>query len=166
MGCHEYSESVSPSPWTESCHECVPVINPSRRLFLTTALWVPIIAFEVLLHFDSNVWSPSVFNWEQFLTMHVLAFGALAYIAFAAWTTRRLSRTTEQQIVKKIWCAPLIFIPFYATPWVIGGLGLLLFGQLSGLVMMVAWVAFLPYLLVVGYVISGLTVALYRTFYS
>ncbi|MBK5414124.1 hypothetical protein [Pseudomonas sp. TH31] len=56
--------------------------------------------------------------------------------------------------------------PFYATPWVIGGLGLLLFGQLSGLVMMVAWVAFLPYLLVVGYVISGLTVALYRTFYS
>jgi len=27
-----------------------------------------------------------------------------------------------------IWLAPLTFIPFYAAPWVISGLGLLLFG--------------------------------------
>lgn len=142
------------------------MISLNRRLFLGAALWVPIIAFEVLVYLESTVGFPKAFNWEQFLTMQGLWFGALAYIVFAAWATRRLSRTTEQQIVKKIWCAPLMFIPFYAAPWVIGGLGLLLFGQLSGLGMMVMWVAFLPYLLGVGYVISGLTVALYRTFYS
>lgn len=142
------------------------MISLNRRLFLGAALWVPIIAFEVLIYLESTVWNPTAFNWEQFLTIHVLWFGSLAYIVFAAWATRKLSRTTEQQIVKKIWCAPLMFIPFYAAPWVISGLGLLLFGQLSGLGMMVMWVAFLPYLLVVGYVISGLTVALYRTFYS
>lgn len=142
------------------------MISLNRRLFLGAALWVPIIAFEVLIYLESTVWFPKAFDWKQFLTMQGLWFGALAYIVFAAWATRKLSRTTEQQIVKKIWCAPLMFIPFYAAPWVIGGLGLLLFGQLSGLGMMVMWVAFLPYLLGVGYVISGLTVALYRTFYS
>lgn len=142
------------------------MISLSRRLFLGAALWVPIIAFEVLIYLESTVWFPTAFNWEQFLTIHVLWFGALAYIAFAAWATRRLSRTTEQQIVKKIWCAPLMFIPFYAAPWVIGGLGFLLFGHLAGLGMIVMWVVFLPYLLVVGYIISGLTVALYRTFFS
>lgn len=47
-----------------------------------------------------------------------------------------------------------------------GGLGFLLFGQLAGLGLMVMWVALLPYLLVAGYVVAGLTVALYRTFYS
>ncbi|MHC8397710.1 hypothetical protein ACYZT8_29330 [Pseudomonas sp. LB3P93] len=142
------------------------MISLGRRLFLTAALWVPIVAFEVLMYLESTVWYPRVFDWKQFLTIHVLGFGALAYIAFAAWATRGLSRATEQQIVKKIWCAPLMFIPFYAVPWMIGGLGLLLFGQLGGLVMMVVWVVFLPYLLISGYVISGLTVALYRTFFS
>lgn len=142
------------------------MISLGRRLFLTAALWVPIVAFEVLMYLDSAVWYPKVVDWKQFLMIHVLGFGALAYIAFAAWATRALSRTTEEQIVKKVWRAPLMFIPFYAAPWVIGGLGFLLFGELAGLVMMVVWVVFLPYLLVVGYVISGLTVALYRTFFS
>jgi hypothetical protein len=137
------------------------MISRSRRLFLTAALWVPIILFELLAYLE-----PGVYDWKQFLMMHVLGFGALAYIVFAAWASRALSQVTEHQIVKKIWLAPLTFIPFYAAPWVIGGLGLVLFGELSGLVMTVAWVVFLPYLLVVGYVISGLTVALYRTFYS
>nr|WP_306660429.1 hypothetical protein [Pseudomonas nunensis] len=98
--------------------------------------------------------------------IHVLSFGVPAYIVFAAWQTRALSKVAEQQVLKKILCAPLTFIPFYAAPWVIGGLGLLLFGQLAGLGLMVMWVAMLPYLLVAGYVISVLTAALYWTFYS
>lgn len=69
---------------------------------------------------------------------------------------------SEQQVVKKILLAPLMFI-FYAAPWVIGGLGLLLSGQVVGLGVMVMWVALLPYLLIACYAISGLTVAFYTT---
>jgi len=74
-----------------------------------------------------------------------------------------LSKVSEQQVVKKILLAPLMFIPFYAAPWVIGGLGLLLSGQVVGLGVMVMWVALLPYLLIACYAISGLTVAFYTT---
>ncbi|MHC8384655.1 hypothetical protein [Pseudomonas sp. LB3P14] len=62
--------------------------------------------------------------------------------------------------------APLTFIPFYAVPWVICGLALVLLGNLAGFPMMFGWLAFLPYLLIAGYVVSGLTVALYRTVFS
>ncbi|WP_223490247.1 hypothetical protein [Pseudomonas sp. A-RE-19] len=132
---------------------------------MKVALWTPVVVFVVLMILDWASGNSGVLDWKQFLMFHVLAFGVPAYIAFAAWATRALSRTTEEQIVKKIWRAPLMFIPFYATPWVVGGLGFLLFGQLAGLGLMVMWVALLPYLLVAGYVVAGLSVALYRTFF-
>lgn len=68
--------------------------------------------------------------------------------------------TTDSE---KIRCAPLTFIPFYAAPWLIGSLMLLLFGQLDGFGLMVMWVALLPYLFLAGYVVSSLTVVHYRT---
>lgn len=100
------------------------------------------------------------------LLIYVLTFGIPAYIAFALWATPALSGKTEQQILKRIWFAPLTFIPFYAVPWVIYGLANVLLGDLVGFALMFTWLAFLPYLLIAGYVVSGLTVALYRTFYS
>lgn len=141
------------------------MISLSRRLFLGIALWVPIVALVALMIFDWAAGHSAVFDWQQFLMMNVLSFGVPAYVVFAAWQTRVLSKLTEQQVVKKILLAPLMFIPFYAAPWVIGGLGLLLTGRLVGLGVMVMWVALLPYLLIAGYVIAGLTAALYTTFF-
>ncbi|PKH23096.1 hypothetical protein BI292_14525 [Pseudomonas sp. 43NM1] len=135
-------------------------------LFFRVALWFPLAALLILMLVEHGSGDGADLDFHQFLLIYVLSFGIPAYITFALWATRALSGISEQQIVKKIWCAPLMFIPFYAAPWVIGGLGFLLFGHLAGLGMMVMWVVFLPYLLVAGYVISGLTVAFYRTVFS
>jgi hypothetical protein len=108
----------------------------------------------------------AVLDLQQMLLIYVLTFGIPAYIAFALWAMRALNGKTEQQILKSVWRAPLTFIPFYAVPWVIYGLAHVLLGSLAGFSMMVGWLAFLPYLLIAGYVVSGLTVALYRTFFS
>lgn len=143
-----------------------PMINQGQRRFLKTALWAPICVLVALLILDWAHGYSAVSGWEQFLTIYVLAFGIPAYFAFATWATRALSKMTEQQILKKIWRAPLTFIPFYAVPWVICGLAFALMGNLAGFPMMVGWLAFLPYLLIAGYVISGLTVAFYRTVFS
>ena len=142
------------------------MITRSQRIFLTAALWVPIVMLVVLLIIDWAAGYSGVSDWKQFLMNYALAFGIPAYLAFVAWATRALSKITEQQILKKIWCAPLTFIPFYAAPWLIGGLVFLLFGQVAGFGLMVMWVALLPYLLIAGYVVCGLTVALYRTVFS
>jgi hypothetical protein len=108
----------------------------------------------------------AVLDWQQMLLIYVLSFGIPAYIAFAPWAMRALNGKTEQQILKSVWRAPLTFIPFYAVPWVIYGLAHVLLGSLAGFPMMFGWLAFLPYLLIAGYVVSGLTVALYRTVFS
>jgi hypothetical protein len=108
----------------------------------------------------------AVLDWQQMLLIYVLSFGIPAYIAFALWAMRALNGKTEQQILKSVWRAPLTFIPFYAVPWVIYGLAHVLLGSLAGFSMMFGWLAFLPYLLIAGYVVSGLTVALYRTVFS
>jgi hypothetical protein len=108
----------------------------------------------------------AVLDWQQMLLIYVLSFGIPAYIAFALWAMRALNGKTEQQILKSVWRAPLTFIPFYAVTWVIYGLAHVLLGSLAGFPMMFGWLAFLPYLLIAGYVVSGLTVALYRTVFS
>lgn len=108
----------------------------------------------------------AVLDWQQMLLIYVLSFGIPAYIAFALWAMRALNGKTDQQILKSVWRAPLTFIPFYAVPWVIYGLAHVLLGSLAGFPMMFGWLAFLPYLLIAGYVVSGLTVALYRTVFS
>ncbi|KPG97401.1 hypothetical protein AK821_10490 [Pseudomonas sp. RIT-PI-r] len=141
------------------------VITPSLHRFLVAALCGPMVLLVVLTIVDWFAGYSQVSNWKQFLMIYVLGFGIPAYFVFATWATRALSKVTEQEILKKVLWAPLMFIPFYATPWIIGGLVLLLLGELSGLPMMFAWLAFLPYLLVAGYFVSGLTVALYRIFF-
>ncbi len=142
------------------------MISLSRFRFLKIALWTPAVVFVVLLYLDWAEGYSRVSGWEQFLAIYVLTFGIPAYIAFALWATRALNGKTEQQILKSVWRAPLTFIPFYAAPWVIYGLAHVLLGRLAAFPMMFGWLAFLPYLLIAGYVVAGLTVALYRTFFS
>ncbi|WP_415772303.1 hypothetical protein [Pseudomonas sp. LB3P38] len=120
----------------------------------------------ILMLVEPSISNSVDLDFQQFLLIYVLSFGTPAYIAFALWATRALRGLSEQQILKKIWYAPLMFIPFYAVPWVIFGVALVLLGNLAGFPLMFGWLAFLPYLLIAGYVVSGLTVALYRTFYS
>ncbi len=130
------------------------------------ALWLPVSVLLILMLVEPSISNSVDLDFQQFLLIYVLSFGTPAYIAFALWATRALRGLSEQQILKKIWYAPLMFIPFYAVPWVIFGVALVLLGNLAGFPLMFGWLAFLPYLLIAGYVVSGLTVALYRTFYS
>ncbi|MBD9613363.1 hypothetical protein IB245_17855 [Pseudomonas sp. PDM02] len=108
----------------------------------------------------------AILDLQQRLLIYVLSFGIPAYIAFALWATRVMNGKTEQQILRSVWRAPLTFIPFYAAPWVIYGMAHVFLGSFAGFPMMFGWLAFLPYLLIAGYVISGVTVALYRTVFS
>lgn len=139
--------------------------SAGRRRFFRVALWLPLV---LLLGAMLGEWldgSAPRLNVQQVVMLNVFAFGPLAYLVFAVWATRSLNGCTEKQVLRSVWLAPLLFIPFYAGAWVLYGVITLLTGDLSGFGMMVIWVAFLPYLLIAGYVISGLTVALYRTFY-
>jgi hypothetical protein len=130
------------------------------------ALWLPLAVLLILMLVEHGSGDRADLDFHQFLLIYVLSFGIPAYIAFALWAMRALNGKTEQQILKSVWRAPLTFIPFYAVPWVIYGLAHVLLGSLAGFSMMVGWLAFLPYLLIAGYVVSGLTVALYRTVFS
>ncbi|OOL37372.1 MULTISPECIES: hypothetical protein [Pseudomonas] len=137
--------------------------NPN---FFRVALWSPLLVMLALTLVEQGDEYAAVLDWQQMLLIYVLSFGIPAYIAFALWAMRALNGKTEQQILKSVWRAPLTFIPFYAVPWVIYGLAHVLLGSLAGFPMMLGWLAFLPYLLIAGYVVSGLTVALYRTVFS
>lgn len=137
--------------------------NPN---FFRVALWSPLLVMLALTLVEQGDEYAAVLDWQQMLLIYVLSFGIPAYIAFALWAMRALNGKTEQQILKRVWRAPLTFIPFYAVPWVIYGLAHVLLGSLAGFPMMFGWLAFLPYLLIAGYVVSGLTVALYRTVFS
>ncbi|KJZ66017.1 hypothetical protein VD17_11240 [Pseudomonas fluorescens] len=135
-------------------------------MFFRVALWSPVLVMLALTLVEQGTGYAAVLDWQQMLLIYVLSFGIPAYIAFALWATRVLKGKTEQQILRSVWRAPLTFIPFYAAPWVIYGLAHVFLGSLAGFPMMFGWLAFLPYLLIAGYVVAGLTVALYRTFYS
>lgn len=137
--------------------------NPN---FFRVALWSPLLVMLALTLVEQGDEYAAVLDWQQMLLIYVLSFGIPAYIAFALWAMRALNGKTDQQILKSVWRAPLTFIPFYAVPWVIYGLAHVLLGSLAGFPMMFGWLAFLPYLLIAGYVVSGLTVALYRTVFS
>ncbi|MFJ7796766.1 hypothetical protein [Pseudomonas sp. NPDC096950] len=142
------------------------VLTIFQANFFRAALWSPLLVMVALTLLEQGNEYAAVLDWQQMLLIYVLTFGIPAYIAFALWATRALNGKTEQQILKSVWRAPLTFIPFYASPWVIYGLVFVLLGNLAGFPMMFGWLAFLPYLLIVGYVVSGLTVALYRTVFS
>jgi hypothetical protein len=141
--------------------ECCP--NPN---FFRVALWSPLLVMLALTLVEQGNGHAAILDLQQRLLIYVLSFGVPAYIAFALWATRVMNGKTEQQILRSVWRAPLTFIPFYAAPWVFYGMAHVFLGSFVGFPMMFGWLAFLPYLLIAGYVISGVTVALYRTVFS
>ncbi|POA34909.1 MULTISPECIES: hypothetical protein [unclassified Pseudomonas] len=139
------------------------MINAGRRRLLVTALWIPLVVLLLMVLEDRLSNFPTTV--ELFETFG-LAFGIPAYIAFALVEMRLLRGKSEQRILNRIWLGPWVFIPFYAAPWMIFGLAKMLCGSSSNIALMFGWVVFIPYVLIVGYVVAGLTIAVYRTFYS
>ncbi|MWV14843.1 hypothetical protein F3I16_02190 [Pseudomonas sp. L-22-4S-12] len=94
---------------------------------------------------------------EQLFLIYGLGFGVLAYPVFAFWANRQIINKSEPEIIRRIWLAPLIFIPIYGTPWIVYGLFNLVIGNTSGVGMLFLWISFVPYILVVGYCVSTIT---------
>lgn len=90
----------------------------------------------------------------------------MAYPIFAIWATRYIKKKSEPAIVRLIWWAPVIFIPFYGIPWVLYGLTHIVMGEMSGLGMALLWVAFAPYIIVVGYIFSIAIFVIYKLFFQ
>ena len=131
--------------------------------YFKTAIWLPMVVLPVLLLLDAFYFSsPLRGGMEQFVLIYVLGFGLVAYVLFAVFSTRLISRRTELEVVRLAWWAPVVFIPFYGVPWVVYGIGCLAFGRLAGLCMMFLWLTYIPYVLVVGAFFSVVTVVAFK----
>lgn len=131
--------------------------------YFKTAIWLPMVVLPVLLLLDAFYFSsPLRGGMEQFVLIYVLGFGLVAYVLFAVFSTRLISRRTELEVVRLAWWAPAVFIPFYGVPWVVYGIGCLAFGRLAGLGMMFLWLTYIPYVLVVGAFFSVVTVVAFK----
>lgn len=131
--------------------------------YFKTAIWLPMVVLPVLLLLDALYFSsPLRGGMEQFVLIYVLGFGLVAYVLFAVFSTRLISRRTELEVVRLAWWAPVVFIPFYGVPWVVYGVGCLAFGRLAGLGMMFLWLTYIPYVLVVGAFFSVVTVVAFK----
>jgi hypothetical protein len=131
--------------------------------YFKTAIWLPMVVLPVLLLLDALYFSsPLRGGMEQFVLIYVLGFGLVAYVLFAVFSTRLISRRTELEVVRLAWWAPVVFIPFYGVPWVVYGIGCLAFGRLAGLGMMFLWLTYIPYVLVVGAFFSVVTVIAFK----
>ncbi|AZD11367.1 hypothetical protein C4K26_6009 [Pseudomonas chlororaphis] len=139
------------------------MLSAGRCRLLVTALWIPL---AVLLLMLLDEWLSGVPLIVEMFETHALSMGIVAYITFALLEMRLLRGKSEQQILARVWLGPLWFIPFYAVPWMLFQLGKMLSGAASDVAVMFGWLVFIPCVLIVGYVVSGLTVALYRTVYS
>lgn len=131
--------------------------------YFKTAIWLPMVVLPALLLLDALYFSsPLRGGMEQFVLIYVLGFGLVAYVLFAVFSTRLISRRTELEVVRLTWWAPVVFIPFYGVPWVVYGIGCLAFGRLAGLGMMFLWLTYIPYVLVVGAFFSVVTVVAFK----
>ncbi len=131
--------------------------------YFKCAVWLPAILLPSLLVADATYTArPLTGGLEQYFLIYVLGFGLPAYLAFAAFATRVISLKPEQDVVRFAWRAPLAFIPFYGFPWVLYGLLCLMLGRPAGIGMTFMWIAYLPYVLIVGYVFAAASVFIYK----
>jgi hypothetical protein len=139
-----------------------PMITSVHRFF-QIAIWLPFIGLLIILLSD---WIYQEYNisTEQVILIYWLGFGVLAYPSFAIWAARYIKKKSESAIVRLIWWAPVIFIPFYGVPWIAYGLFHVAMGETSGFAMAVLWVAFSPYIIMVGYVCVAVTFVVYHVF--
>lgn len=127
------------------------------------AIWSPAVLLPILLMLDAFYFSePLQGGVEQFFLLYVLGFGLAAYGLFAIFSSRAISKKNELEVLRLARWAPVIFIPFYGVPWVLYGVGCLIFGRLAGLGMIFLWLAYTPYVLVVGVLFSFVTIVLFK----
>lgn len=129
----------------------------NRLRFFHAAIWTPFALLSFVLLGEWIIEDRQDMPFKQLFLIYGLSFGTLAYPLFALWACRKITNKTEQAIIRLIWLAPLIFIPFYGIPWIIYGLVNLVMGNTSGVGMLFLWISFAPYILVVGYFTSTIT---------
>lgn len=142
------------------------MLSRARLTFFMVALWWPLLAVLVIFSYGLWIGEYSTFDSSETHWVYLLWWGIPGLLMFSLWTSRSAKSRNEQQALRMVWLAPLKFIPFYAVPWMLYGLFSLVAGPLSDSYMAYGWILIVPYLLIAGYVCAGLTVALYRTFYS
>lgn len=139
-------------------------MNISIHRFFQIVIWAPAILLLSLPLLEYMSRGPQSF--EDMLLTYGLSFGLLAYPVFAIWATRYMKKKSEPTIVRLIWWAPLIFIPFYGVPWVLYGLAHIVMGEMSGIAMALLWVTLSPYIIVVGYMFSMAAFVIYKLFFQ
>ena len=138
-------------------------LDMNYRKYFKAAVCAPAVLLPALLLVDALYFSPALQGgWVQYLQIYVLGFGLAACWAFVPFAWRRIDRRSEPEVLRLAWWAPLMFVPFYAVPWVLYGLAYLATGRVAGLGIMLSWLAYLPYVLVVAYLFSGASVLGYR----
>lgn len=135
-----------------------------KLAFFRITIWIPAVLLCLILLWEGITEERQGMPLEQLFLIYGLGFGTLAYPMFAAWACRRIEHKTEHEIIRLLWLAPLLFIPFYGIPWIIYGLVNLIFGNTSGVGMLFVWISYSPYILAVGYFISTLTFFIHKLF--
>lgn len=131
--------------------------------YFNVAVWVPAIMLPILLVLDGSFFLiPLDGGVEQFILVYILGFGTVAYILFAAFVSCVIPNKSKSELMRLAWWAPVIFIPFYGGAWILYGVGCFLLGSSGGLGMMLVWLAFIPYFLSFGVMISAITVLLFK----
>lgn len=136
--------------------------HPAHRFF-KVAVWAP-AALLLSLPFIEHL-SGGTESVKSMLLTYGLWFGTPAYVIFAMWATWYIKRKSEPSAVRLIWWAPIIFIPFYGTPWIAYGLFHAATGEASGIAMALLWVGFSPYIIAAGYVFAAVSFVIYEMFF-
>ena len=139
-------------------------MNTSVSRFFQIAIWTPAALFLSLPLLEHL--SRGTKNFESMFLTYGLWFGTPAYLIFAIWAKWNIKKRWEPVIARLIWWAPVIFIPFYGVPWILYGLLHIAMGEPSGIGMALLWVAFSPYIIIIGYLFSWATFVIYEMFFK
>lgn len=138
-------------------------VNTPVYRFFQVAIWTPAVFLVSLPLLESMFRGPQ--GLEDILLTYGLSFGIIAYLAFAMWATWYIKSKSERSVVRLIWWAPIIFIPFYGVPWIAYGLFHAATGETSVIAMALLWVGFSPYIIAAGYVFAAVSFVIYEVFF-
>lgn len=144
----------------------MPILSRAQLCFFMAALWWPLLAVLAISSYDLWIGEYSTFDSSHIYWDYLLWWGVPGLLGFSLWMSRGAKNRNEQQALRMVWLAPLKFIPFYAVPWMVYGLGCVVAWPCTEAYMAYGWTMLVPFLLIAGYVCAGLTVALYRTVFS
>ncbi|WP_040500340.1 hypothetical protein [Ideonella sp. B508-1] len=126
--------------------------------FFRIALAAPLVVPLLALPLGSEAVSAIIFL--------SLGFGGIQYVVFAAVLFYALGRLKTQERMEALaYAAPLLFLPFVATGWLIQSY----IAQIENPDLVGIWEALLPiaaYSLLVGYVYVGIVMLVFKAFSS